>query len=305
MILVPLHLAARHGRLLLVAGLLAGLTLPALASEVRDVLPALVGGILFLAALRIGPRAALGNLGDIRRTLALSAVFQLVLPLTALGLATALGVADRPLALGLILMLTAPSITGSPNFSALMGYDPAPPMRLLALGTALFPLTALPILWGLPTLGDPSEVIAAALRLLVVIFGATGAGFALRALLPPLAPDRIRALDGLSAIALAVLVVGLMSALGPALLDTPARVLGWLAIATAANLGLQVAAWALGLKPGESLVAGNRNIALFLVALPPETTAPLLIFIGCYQVPMYLTPYLMAPLYNRARASSV
>ena len=51
-----------------------------------------------------------------------------------------------------------------------------------------------------------------------------------------------------------------------------------------------------------SIVAGNRNIALFLVALPAEITNPLLIFIGCYQVPMYLTPILMRRLYGQGVA---
>ena len=45
--------------------------------------------------------------------------------------------------------------------------------------------------------------------------------------------------------------------------------------------------------------AGNRNIALFLVALPPEVLAPLMIFIGCWQLPMYLTPLLLPRLYER------
>ena len=45
--------------------------------------------------------------------------------------------------------------------------------------------------------------------------------------------------------------------------------------------------------------AGNRNIALFLVALPPEVLAPLMIFIGCWQLPMYLTPVLLPRLYER------
>lgn len=44
--------------------------------------------------------------------------------------------------------------------------------------------------------------------------------------------------------------------------------------------------------------AGNRNIALFLVALAPETLAPLLVFIGCWQLPMYLTPILLPRLYQ-------
>jgi hypothetical protein len=48
-----------------------------------------------------------------------------------------------------------------------------------------------------------------------------------------------------------------------------------------------------------SIIAGNRNIALFLVALPASVTDPLLLFIGCYQVPMYLTPILLRRLYSR------
>ena len=46
------------------------------------------------------------------------------------------------------------------------------------------------------------------------------------------------------------------------------------------------------------MIAGNRNIALYLVALPAATTDPLLIFIGCYQIPMYLTPIVMHRFYK-------
>ena len=46
-------------------------------------------------------------------------------------------------------------------------------------------------------------------------------------------------------------------------------------------------------RVGISVTAGNRNIALFLVSLPAGVIDPVLLFIGCYQVPMYLTPILM------------
>ncbi len=48
-----------------------------------------------------------------------------------------------------------------------------------------------------------------------------------------------------------------------------------------------------------SIIAGNRNIALFLIALPSEVTDPLLLFIGCYQIPMYLTPIILQQLYKQ------
>lgn len=299
-----LNLAARHGRLCLVLGLLAGLALPGLAVALRPWLPHLIAALLALTAFRIGPRAALGGLGDLRDTLGILAVYQVALPLAALALFAALGVASHPLALAVTLVLAAPSVTGSPNFAILLGHDPAPALRLLVLGTALFPLTVLPVLWFGPALAGGGDTGLAALRLLAVIGGAVVAGFALRGRAAgEMTPALRGALDGAAAILLGVVVVGLMSALGPALAESPARVAGWLAAAVAVNFGLQGAArLAFGrarATPSRAIVAGNRNIALFLVALPGEITDPLLVFIGCYQVPMYLTPILLGPLYGR------
>ncbi|MEP0563014.1 MAG: hypothetical protein ABJC64_01350, partial [Paracoccaceae bacterium] len=64
---MPLFLfAARHARWCLILGLIAGLALPGLAAILKPWLPHLVAGLLFLSALRIGPKAALGNLTDLR-----------------------------------------------------------------------------------------------------------------------------------------------------------------------------------------------------------------------------------------------
>ena len=282
------------------AGLLAGLTLPGLAADLKPWLPHLVAFLLFLSAVRIGPARALGSLGEARETLSVALVYQFALPLLALSLVFALGLSAYAMALVLILVLAAPPVTGSPNFTALMGHDPAPPMRVLILGTALFPLTVLPVLWALPGLGDASAVLTAALRLIAVIGLAVALGFAAnRFVRPEDSLDRLRAVDGASAITLGVVVVGLMSALGPALRTEPQTVTVWLAFAIALNFGLQVLAWRATGIAGYAIQAGNRNIALFLVALPPEVTDPILIFIGCYQIPMYLTPIVMGRLYFR------
>lgn len=295
-----LHLAARHARLCLVAGLLAGLTLEGLAQALRPWLPELVASLLFLSAVRIGPARALGSFGEARRTLAVIAAYQIALPLLALAAVLALGLTGYTMALVLTLLLSAPPVTGSPNFTALMGHDPAPPMRVLILGTAFFPLTVLPVLWALPQLGDATAVLAAAARLIAVIGAAVALGFAANRLIRPESnPDRLHATDGASAIVLGVVVVGLMSALGPALRSEPQTVALWLAFAVTVNFTLQVIAWRITGVAGYAIQSGNRNIALFLVALPPEVTDPILIFIGCYQIPMYLTPMVMARLYGR------
>lgn len=305
MIRAALHLAARHARVCLIAGLLAGLLLPGLALILRGWLPEMVAAMLFCVAIRIGARAAVGSLRDIGQSLQLVLVFQAVLPLLALGGLAALGVASAPLAVAAVLVMAAPAVSASPTLTQLTGHDPAPAMRILILGTALVPLTAMPILWLSPGLGDFGAATLAALRLMVVIFASVAAGFAVRhwrwgAVLPE--TDR-RAVDGVTAILMGVIVIGLMSALGPALRSDPVSVLWWLAAAIGVNFGLQLACRAiLRDRPGAvaaSIIAGNRNIALFLVALPAAVTDPILLFIGCYQVPMYLTPILLRRLYGQ------
>ncbi|REC53766.1 hypothetical protein DRV84_14675, partial [Rhodosalinus sediminis] len=76
--------------------------------------------------------------------------------------------------------------------------------------------------------------------------------------------------------------------------------LGALALALALYAAQTAGAWRAAraaLPPGAAralaIAAGNRNLALFLAAVPPETAAPLMLFVGCYQIPMYLTPLLL------------
>ena len=302
-----LAMAARKGRLLLVVGLVAGVALPDIALAMKPYLPEMVALLLFLAALRIGPRQALGAARDLPVTLAAAILFQLVLPVTAIAIATQFGVVHTMAVTALVLLLSASPISGSPNLVIMTGNDPAPAMRLLILGTALLPLTVLPVLWLLPELGSAAAVFRASGRLMLVISLAALAGFAIRSILLSTPDDKtIKAMDGLSALAMALVVVGLMSAVGPTLTSDPARLMMWLGFAFAVNFGLQgLSSWVLHkssldrYRPSFSIIAGNRNIALFLVALPASVTDPLLLFIGCYQVPMYLTPLLLGWLHSR------
>ncbi|ARE38345.1 hypothetical protein RGUI_0204 [Rhodovulum sp. P5] len=298
--------AGRYGRILLVAGLGAGFLLPGVAGAMRPWLPALIAALMFLAALRIGPRQAIGALRDLPSVLGVVAVYQLAVPLAlAAGFGLA-GLGGSPAALAVILMASAPPIAGSPNLTVLSGGDPAPALRLLVVATACLPVTVLPVFFVAEGLGGAGPVLAAAGRLLGVIALAGGAAFLIRGIVwrAP-APRSIAMLDGLSALAMVVVVVGLMAKAGPTLLESPLAFLAWLTLALAANLGAQVVAFLwLGrtrLRPqrtGLAISAGNRNIALFLVALPAEVTGPILLFIGCYQIPMYLTPILMGRLYR-------
>lgn len=307
-VILLFELAARYGRWLLVLGLICGIALPGLAAQMKPFLPELVGFLLFLAALRIGPRAAFGAVADLPVSVGLVLIYQMLLPVLALLFAMAGGWQELPLATALILMLSAPSVSGSPNLTVMTGNDPTPALRLLIFGTAFLPLTVLPILWLLPALGTLSDVIAASLRLLAVIGSAAAIGFGIRAFLPPLRAPDIRAIDGLSAIGMSVVVIALMASVGPTLASQPGKLALWLLAAFAANFCLQFASVFL-LKRSRlwrdrvpyAIIAGNRNIALFLVALPAQVTDPILLFIGCYQFPMYLTPILLRRLFRPSK----
>lgn len=302
---------AGNGRLILILGLLIGVAMPQVALMLRGWLPELVALLLFVAALRIGPRQALGLPGDLKPILALVLVFQVLLPILLVGVLRALGISG-PIATGLVLMAAASPISGSPNLTLLTGNDPAPSLRLLIAGTALLPLTVVPVFWLTPALGSAASILSAAIRLLAIIASAAVLAFGIRAsVLRDPEASTLRAVDGLSALLMGILVIGLMSAVGPALRGDREQLAVNLAAAVAINFGLQIVTalalrgkrWSVS-RAAVAIGAGNRNMALFLAALPRETTDPLLIFIGCYQVPMYLTPLVLGRLYRRRKPRS-
>ena len=302
----PLALAARHGAWVLVLGLVAGLVLPGPAMVMQPWLPLMVVVLLFVSVLRIEPRELLGSLLDLPRVAMLVLLMQLALPLFILAIAALGGWLGAPVITALTLMSAAPSIVGSGNIALLMGVPPGAAVRLTVAGSVLLPVTVLPIFWLLPALGDIGTVLFAALRLIVIIAIGTGAALLVRlTILRHPTPAQTTNLDGLSAIALAIVVVALMPALSDTINSAPRLALSWMLIAFTANFGLQVIGFRLANNRTDhesataiGIISGNRNIALFLASLPPEIIAPVLAFIACYQVPMFLTPILMRRLYQ-------
>ncbi len=307
----PLVWAARHGRWVLVAGLATGLAAPSLAEVMGPVLPALVVVLIFVSVLRMRPGEVLGALSDLPRVAGTALLLQLAAPLAVIAATGVLGLETTPLALALTLMAAAPSIMGSPNIAMMLGAAPQHAMRLMVVGTALLPLTILPVFHLSPMLGAAASVRSTASGLLLTIAATTLAAMAVRRFVLP-APDtrQERRMEGASALALAVFVVGLMPQVSTVALRDPAAVAFWLGVVVLANLGSQLAVWRLTRRRLTrdralplALIAGNRNVALFLVSLPAEVTAPIMVFIGCYQLPMYLTPLLMRRVYDAAPAA--
>jgi hypothetical protein len=305
-VLKALGLFARHGRFVLVAGLVAGVVLPNMAMTLRPWLSELVLLLLFLTAFRVGFPHVLDGLRHLHSSIGIVLFYQLALPLICIAIFAAFGLAQSPVAIALTLMLAAPSVTGSPNLAVMLGHPPDLPFRLLILGTLILPATIIPIFWLSPALGGLADASHAALRLCLAIASTISLAFVFRAFVrPKMRPDETRALDGLTTLTFAVVVVGLMSAVAPALAAEPWTLAGWMCVAFGANIGLQALAYLglrhVGMREGAApiaLVAGNRNVALFLLASNATQTEEFLIFLGCYQFPMYLTPIMMRPFFG-------
>jgi ACR3 family arsenite transporter len=294
-----------HSRLLLILGLIAGVALPGLAASMAPYLPQMVAILLVLSAFRVGMKPAFGALRDLAWSLPAVAILQVGVPV-ALALALmAAGQAESPLALAVVLATAAPTLTGGASLAIVLRQDPARMMQLLVLGTAIFPATVLAVLSVFPIAETEVRLTEVGLRALGTIAAAALVGFALRQwLLPRPTRAQSKAVDGALVLFFALIVIGLMAALGPVLRDDPGTAVLWLIAAFALSFGLQTGTIALLYKSPLAhvagplaLAAGNRNVALFLLALPPEIMSPIMVFVACWQVPMYLTPILLSRLY--------
>ena len=184
--------------------------------------------------------------------------------------------------------------------------DGALALRWLIGATLLLPITCIPTVYLLLGEQSTAQLLLPVAKLLLLIISATGVGILVnKALESRGVSQSALALDGAASITLALMVIGLMGGI-----HTPdiriEHLLMTLAVALMINLGYQI----LGVKVARALnhtperiictgvINGNRNIALYLTALPASFTEPLLLFIACYQIPMYLTPLIGASFYR-------
>jgi hypothetical protein len=292
---------------MLVLGLVVGILVPEAAKGLAPMIFPMIVFLLFLTTLRVDVFHAFPAWTDVPGYVAITLSMQVVMPMVAIGALGLGGGLSSTLGIGVVLVLAAAPLTGSPGLTLMVGGDPAPALRQLIIGTMLLPLTVLPVFWVMPVFGGPAMVAIAAAKLLGVIAVAGLLGLILRRHMGFFQSFQgERAVEGLITAVMAVVVVGLMSAVGPALLTANPDLWCTLALVFGLNFGAQIVAFfavgrygRAGAAPPLAIIAGNRNLALFLGALPVDTAADLLLFIGCYQVPMYVTPLVMGPVMRR------
>ena len=289
------------------AGVLLGLALPPLAHLLSPLLvPALVIPLV-LALMRLDWSA----IGAYRRRplllLALIGWLLVVSPLLvhAVVLAWPWPPPDA-LHTALVLMAASSPIVASVAIALLLGLDATFAVVAVLVATALVPLTLPAIAIALLGVGVDVDVPALALRLALMIGGAFAAAGALRRWAPTLqAPARRATLDGLAVLTLVVFAIAIMDGVTAFMLARPAYAALAIALAFGSNLLLQAAGAVVFARQGRAtaltagLVSGNCNMGLVLVALGPGAPADVAVFFALGQLPMYLLPALLQPVYRR------
>ncbi|MEM9332034.1 MAG: hypothetical protein AAGA53_11955, partial [Pseudomonadota bacterium] len=282
-----------------------GILFPLLAEIVRPWVGYWIAVLLFLAALRTDPIEFLGSLKDYKYAGVFILVFQIVFPsvvaLVFIGLDF-----TGPLSVALMIVFASAPISGSPGLTIITGNDPAPTLRLLIATTALLPFTVLIPFSLIPAIGDFHAVAWVAIKLFLLIFFASLLAFVVRRLfMPSPSKTELNSIDGLTSLSMAIVVIGLMTGFGEAVIHGPMEIVITLLVAFATCLGLQILVWFLSrpfdlgaARPAYAICSGNKNMAIFLAALPAAVTDPILLFIACYQIPMYLTPTLLGKMYR-------
>jgi BASS family bile acid:Na+ symporter len=218
---------------------------------------------------------------------------------------------DGALAAAVVIMATGCAATSSPAFARLVGLDASISLVVAVLSTLLVPFTAPPLALGLLGIDLAISVGGLMGRLALIV----GLPLLLALLIRRLvAPKRLAEwsgrVDGIVVLLLVLYGIGVMDGMLAKLLAEPAWVAGGLALAFAANLGLNaltaLAAWPAGPRVAlaTGLLSGNRNMALYLAVLPAATEPGILLFFALCQFPLFLSPFLLRPVYDRLRPAS-
>jgi BASS family bile acid:Na+ symporter len=300
-----LEFCAHRGAALLAVSIFVGLFVPPLARAFRFIITPTVVGLMTLVLLRVDFAAVFGYLRRPWLVLGLLAWLMLACPVLVWALVRLTGL-EGPLATALVIMATGCAATSAPAFARLVGLDPQLSLVASVLSTLAVPFTAPPLALGLLGVTLPLTIGGLSARLALVVgvpllISLTVRRIAGEAWLAPYG----RAIDGAAVLLVSLYGLGVMDGILATLLDRPGDVLRGIALAFLGNFGLNAATAAAFVPFGRrialatGLLSGNRNMALYLAVMPPETGFDVLMFFALCQFPLFLSPFLLKPVYLR------
>ncbi len=295
----------RHGKSMLAAGVFVGLAVPPLAQLFRPLLTPSVVLLLALTLMRMDWTALSGQL---KRPLpaALLVAWLLAASPALMAVATRLAGLPAGLAEAMLLWAASPPLIAAPSIAVLLGLEGALALIGTVLATFVMPLTLPPLALMLAGIDLGLDVASLFLRLALLTFGALVLALLGRRVFGGAAiAAHPRRIDGAIVLTLLVFAVAAMDGITGAAIGEPLRVGGFAAAAFAANLAFQAlgAAVFAGLPRRTALAlgitSGNRNLAVLVGSLGASAPPDVFLYFAVGQLPIYLLPGLLAPIYRR------
>jgi len=296
----------RHATALLPFSLLAGIVFQDLAAAARPLVGPLTTILLMLALVRTDwprVRALLTRPG---LALALSAAILIVVPLAVWPFWRMLDVWPGLVA-ALCLSAMAPGIISAATTAGFLRLDASLALLVSLITNFLVPFTLPPLALGLLGLDLKLGALDLSLRLLAIV-GIAAAGAAAIGLW--LGREGLRGnavkIDGCLVLVLIVFAIPLMDGIVARAHAEPVKLAGFVAGAFAGmiltNLLMALATLPF-LDRRTALTAGycsgGRHNALLMAVLPVTADPDIFLFIAAVQVPIYLIPTLLQPIYRR------
>lgn len=296
----------RHATTLLPFSLLVGIVFQDLAAAARPLVGPLATILLMLALVRTDwprVRALLARPG---LALVLSAAILVAVPLAVWPLWRLVDVWPGLVA-ALCLSAMAPTIVSAATTAAFLRLDVSLALLVSLITNFAVPLTMPPLALWLLGLDLKLSAAALSLRLASIVLIALVGAVAIRAWLKP---DGLRhnasKIDGCAVVVLIVFAIPLMDGIVARAIAEPVKLAGFV-VGSFAGMLLCNAVMTLGALPfadrRTALTAGycsnGRNNALLMAVLPVTADPDIFLLIAAVQIPIYVMPSLLQPLYRR------
>jgi predicted Na+-dependent transporter len=295
----------RHGTGAVAISMFVGIAMPPLGTLLRPYFPETVIVLLVLAFLRVDPAGLRIQLSRPRLLLLAVAWTMLAVP-ALIGFGLSAGGVSAALLLALMLHAIAPPTFSSPSLAALIGLNAALSLALLITCLAVTPFTAPAFVALFAGPGVTLSPFALGIRLALILAGAAAAAAIIRAVAGKAWVERqAECIDGLSVVALFGFAIALMGNVLENAITSPLLVLGLIALATTASLGLSALTALLFLPAGRDSAfalahtAGSRNMGLMLAASAGLVPELVWLYVALAQFPIYLLPLVYKPLAHK------
>lgn len=284
-----------------------GVLVPPLARVFHPVIAPSIIGLMTLVLLRVDIPAAIGHLRQPVRLAVIVGFHALFCPVIAWLAVEALHL-DAGIAAGVVIFATGCAATSGAAFARMVGLDPELSLIATLVTTIALPLTAPPMVYALIGVDLAISLPAFMGRLALVVGLPLVLSIGIRRVVGPerLAPFG-PAVDGGVVWLVLVYGIGVMDGLAARMLADPLWVAVAFVAAVAADFGfnalttLVLAPFGWRVAASAGMLSGNRNMALYLAVLPAAADARLALFFALCQFPLFLSPFLLRPVYALAR----